>query len=109
MKVNPNKCNLLLSINQNKLANINSNAIQSSTSEKLIGVTIDINLKLHNLCKKVSQKANYNYALTRIASLMDADKRRSVMKAFISSHVNYCPLLWMFHDKGLNNKINRKH
>ena len=75
MKPNLDKCLLLLSTNQNKLANTNSNAIHKSSSGKLLGITIDTNLKLYihvnNLCKKASQKIN---ALKRIASLMDITK-----------------------------------
>ena len=40
-------------------------------------------------------------------SLIDVDKKQSVMKAFISWHFNYRPPLWMFYDRHLNNKINR--
>ena len=31
------------------------------------------------------------------------------MKAFITSQFSYCPLIWMFHSRNLNNKINRIH
>ena len=31
------------------------------------------------------------------------------MKAFITSQFSYCPLMWMFHSRNLNNKINRIH
>ena len=31
------------------------------------------------------------------------------MKAFIESQFGYCPLIWMFHSRSLNNKINRIH
>ena len=31
------------------------------------------------------------------------------MKAFLESQFGYCPLIWMFHSRGLNNKINRIH
>ena len=31
------------------------------------------------------------------------------MKAFVESSFNYCPLIWMFHSRKLNNKINRIH
>ena len=31
------------------------------------------------------------------------------MKAFIESQFNYCPLIWMFHSRTLNNKINHIH
>ena len=41
--------------------------------------------------------------------IMSFDKRRMVMKAFIKSQFNHCPLIWMFHSKTLNIKINRLH
>ena len=28
------------------------------------------------------------------------------MKSYITSQLNYCPLVWMFHSRKLNNKIN---
>ena len=31
------------------------------------------------------------------------------MKAFIESQFSYCPLIWMFHSRGVNNKINHLH
>ena len=31
------------------------------------------------------------------------------MKAFLESQLGYCPLVWMFHSRSLNNKINRMH
>ena len=31
------------------------------------------------------------------------------MKAFVESQFGYCPLIWMFHSRRLNNKINRIH
>ena len=31
------------------------------------------------------------------------------MKSFVTSNFNYCPLTWMFHNRTLNNKINRLH
>ena len=38
---------------------------------------------------------------------MDLAKRKSLMKAFITSQFNYCPLIWMFHNSQLNNRINK--
>ena len=32
-----------------------------------------------------------------------------IFKAFISSQFSYCPLVWMFHKRELNNRINRLH
>ena len=31
------------------------------------------------------------------------------MKAFIASQFSYCPLVWMFHSRTLNNRINKVH
>ena len=31
------------------------------------------------------------------------------MKAFITSQFSYCPLIWMFHSRQLNNRINKIH
>ena len=31
------------------------------------------------------------------------------MKAFVGSQFGYCPLIWMFHLRGLNNKIKLIH
>ena len=37
------------------------------------------------------------------------DKLKIIMKTFIQSQFNYCPLVWMFHSRTLNNKINKLH
>ena len=31
------------------------------------------------------------------------------MKSFIQSQFRYCPLVWMFHSRNLNNRINKIH
>ena len=56
--------------------------------------------------KKACQKLN---ALVRLAPFMNVDKKRMIMKAFIESQFGYCPLVWMFHSRSFNNKINRIH
>ena len=40
---------------------------------------------------------------------MTFNKRRILMKSFIISQFNYYPLVWMIHNRGLNNKINYIH
>ena len=40
---------------------------------------------------------------------MNMEKRRVIMKSFIVSQFGYCPLIWMFHSRSLNNKINFLH
>ena len=36
-------------------------------------------------------------------------KKTSIFKAFTISQFNYCPLVWMFYTKQLNNRINNLH
>ena len=40
---------------------------------------------------------------------MSKDKLRLLMQAFINLQFGYCPLIWMFHSRQLNNHINRIH
>ena len=84
--------------------------IKSSGIEELLGVTIDSNLnfKEHilSLCKKANRKL---HALSRVSKYMILNKRRILRKSFTISQFNYCPLIWMIHNRGLNNKINHIH
>ena len=61
---------------------------------------------LSSICSKASKKL---HALGRIATFMSFKIRRTLMKAFIESQLNYCPLIWMFHSRITNNKISRIH
>ena len=45
----------------------------------------------------------------RISKFLNEEKLRLVMKTFIESQFNYCPLIWMCHKRKLNAKINRLH
>ena len=40
---------------------------------------------------------------------MCKNKLRLLMKSFIESQFDYCPVIWMFHSRLLNNRINRLH
>ena len=40
---------------------------------------------------------------------MSFNKHRTLMKEFIESQFNYCPLIWMFHSRTMNSKINSIH
>ena len=108
MKANSDKSHILLSCSEPSTALIDGSSIESNTKEILLGITIDRDLKfdehVNNLCKKACQKLN---ALVRLAPFMNVDKKRMIMKAFIESQFGYCPLVWMFHSRSLNNKINR--
>ena len=40
---------------------------------------------------------------------MELTKRRILMNASFDSQFNYCPHIWMFYSRNLNNKINKLH
>ena len=112
MKLNSDKCHLLISgfKHQSHWAQIGEYKIWESSHKKLLGVEIDnglkFNLHINNICKKANMKLS---ALARISRLIPLNQRRILFKSFVESQFAYCPLVWMFHDRSLNNKINRLH
>ena len=44
-----------------------------------------------------------------MAKIIPLDKKRLLMKAFIEFQSSYCPLIWMFCSRKMNNKINYIH
>ena len=112
MKLNDAKCHFMLfgSTASGTSVNVGTSCIEQSDKEKLLGITLDKNLdfKCHveNICKKAGQKL---HALAQVAKFMDQEKLQTVMNAFILSQFSYCPVVWMFHDRNVNNKINKIH
>ena len=110
-KTNPSKSHLILSTDDaSKALVLNGTLIPNESKVELLGITFDNNLDfdLHvtRLCKQASRKLQ---ALSGISIYMDFDKRRSLMNSFLISQFSYCPLVWMFHSRILNNRINKLH
>ena len=77
---------------------------------KIFGTTIDSNFTFEKLINEFCRKGNLKlHALTRCAKFTSTGKRRLILKAFIISKFNYCPLLWMLHTKQLNIRIKSLH
>ena len=95
---------------ENVWAQIRDEKIWESNKQKLLGLEIDKNLNFNeyvsSLCKKVGEKLT---VLARLSNFMSIKQRRVLMKSFIESQFGYCPLIWTFHDRGVNNKINHLH
>ena len=110
MRINGDKCHLLVSTNNTVKIKIGNFDITNSKSEKLLGVKFDHKLSFYDhiseICKKTSRKI---HALPRVASYMNISKRRILMIAFFKSQFSYCPLVWMCHSRANNGKINRLH
>ena len=111
MKPNGDKCHLLVTTEKSVSINIDGNNVESKKEQKLLGIKFGSSLSfkghIASLCKKASQKL---HALARIFHYMDFPKRKVLMKAFITtSQFSYFPLIWMFHSRTLNNRINNIH
>ena len=112
MKLNQDKCHLLVSgyKNENVWANIGNEKIWESNKQKLLGLDIDRNLNFNehvsSLCRKAGNKLS---VLARLSNFMSFKQRRILLKTFIESQFGYCPLIWMFHSRRVNNRINHLH
>ena len=107
---NAEKSHLIVSTKKNLEIQVASCSIKNEDSVKLLGIHLnnDLNFDYHvnQLCKKASKKL---HTLARIAKYMDINKRRMLMKAFVSSQFSYCPLIWMFHSRKMEHRINSIH
>ena len=73
--------------------------------QKIFSCTFD-------LCGRVGDKKNFHptdfrkqhYFFWLKYSNKLLDKQRCLMQTYVTSQFNYCPLLWMFHSRKLNNR-----
>ena len=116
MLLNEDKCKFLIieppktSRKPNAEIKIQNKSIVEVEKGKLLGITFDNNLTMDdhikNICKQASNKL---YALARISQYLNEGKRKILMKSFVTSQFNYCPILWMYCHRKSNNLINRIH
>ena len=84
MKASPGKFHILLSNKKTEKVTINDDVLNSSVEEKLLGITLDSELKFEKqvtrVCKKTSQRI---HVLSRITSYLSLNKWRLFMKTFV--------------------------
>ena len=107
--VNNDKCNLLITNHDGDVSlKLGNEIITGKKWVKLLGIKIDNKLDFSEHVSSICRKANLKlHALARVSKFMNKEKLRILARAFIESQ--YCPLIWMFHNRTLNNKINRLH
>ena len=110
--LNESKCKLLISGNKEEviISSVGKVKIIESHKVSLLGIQIDRELKfddhMNDRCNKAGRKLN---ALIRLCKVLSLEKRRLLMKAFVSSQFSYSPLISLFHSRTINNKVNRLH
>ena len=113
MKTNPGKFQFTI-LGVKNIApfrlNVNCKIIPCSNEVKLLGTTINNELKfkkhIEDLCKNACYKL---HALRSIRGYLIVEKARILSNAFIDSQFNYASLIWMFAGKTLINKICKIH
>ena len=87
---------------------INGRITPSTKSVKLLGITIDWKLRFNDhvkeLCKSANKKAG---ALMRLRHQLNVEQKLLLYNSFLMSQFGYCPTIWMFHGKSVNEKLNR--
>ena len=83
MNTNPGKCHVIWSSNTQREIHFDNTSIASSLRKKLLGITLDSELKfeehINKICNIVNKKLN---APHRIPSHMSLDKRKMLFKCF---------------------------
>ena len=116
MKSNDDKCHLIVaneckkSYQSNNFIYLRNTFLQGEDLVKLLGLQVEEDLSIETHLNSVIKKGNQKlHALMRISKYQSSEKLRLVMKAFIESQFNYCPLVWMFHSRTILKKINNLH
>ena len=110
MKLNEDKCHLLISNHDEDVSAImGKELIKGKTSVNLLGITIENKLDFEEHVSKLCQKVSNKLHTALAGNYMSTGKLKILMKAFVDNQFEYCPIIWMFHNRKLNAKINRLH
>ena len=107
---NAGKCHSITSSKKAVVIEVANMTIMGEEKVKYLGIHIGnrLNFDYHisQLCKKAGKKL---HALTRVFKYMDISQRKLIANVFIMSQFSYCSLIWMFHSRAMEHRINRIH
>ena len=87
---------------------INGENIETSKEVFLLGVTIDNKLSLSTHISEICRKAgNTLNGIKRLHEYFPEKERKLLVKTYVLSHFNYCPLVWHFCGKGDLHKMEK--
>ena len=110
MVANAGKCHLLTSSSLPVHIRITNTQISNVARVKLLGVNFEGRFYFDYHVNTLFKKANSKYhAFARVCNYMDTKKLRVLMKVFVTFQFFYCPVVWMFYSRALNNRINKIH
>ena len=106
MKVNHDKCHLLVSGKMTVTINANGFKNKKHWVRKITPNKLKFQNYLDGVIKKASNKIN---VLSRVTPFMNLSNKKMLMNSFFKSQFSYCPLVWMCHSRTINDKINHLH
>ena len=112
MKLNDEKCEFVITGYrfEHLWLNVGETQVCEKNQVKLLGITIDNELKFSDRITKIRHKANSKLSslfwLTRYLSI---EQKMLFYMLFIEARFKYCPITWMFYSRSCNNKINKLH
>ena len=111
--LNLDKCKLLLIHHRNLdlfddfSITVDGITTEPSSEVKILGVTVDSYLNLNSHISKICKKAASKLcAISRLKPYLQGEKLILLVKSYVTSQFNYCPLLWAYTSRRNNNKIN---
>ena len=99
MKLNAEKCEFLITGHrfEHLWLNVGETQVWEKNQVKLLGITIDNELKFDDHITKICRKANSKLsALSRLARYLSMEQKKLLYMSFIEVQFKYCPLTWMF-------------
>ena len=112
MKLNAEKCEFLITGHrfEHLWLNVGETQVWEKNQVKLLGITIDNELKFDDHITKICRKANSKLsALSRLSRYLSMEQKKLLYMSFIEAQFKCCPLTWMFYSRSCNNKINKLH
>jgi hypothetical protein len=114
MKANPDKYQAIAigknTQSKNISFNLNGNIIKTENEVKLLGVTIDYELKFNshitNICRKASRQLN---VLKRMGKYLNRLGKLTIYCSFILSNINYWPVICHFCSEANTKKMEKIH
>ena len=106
MKINSSKRHMLFRENDVVSVHIDNNAITEWTIR--YSFALNTFLKIIQIASVKKKKLKTQW-ISKNCPYICLEKRKIVMKAFVTSQFGYCLLVWMFHNGVVNNKINFWH
>ena len=88
MKANPGKPHILLSNKKTEKVKINDVVLTSTFEEKLLGITLDSELKFEKNTTDICNKASQKIHVLSITCYISLNKRRLLMKTFVEFQFN---------------------